>query len=142
MSSHTYWEWPTPESDPNYYTSIALDCIPPGVNHYVKHTRDGRHYVAWESKVFMAKLAIACRGKQPVLADEFSVEILVTLGPKQKGDVDNFPKLILDTLAKAGMFVSMKGKRLSDSHVTSLTVKKQRGEASTTLVEIFRQVLE
>jgi hypothetical protein len=61
----------------------------------------------------------------------YSVEIEIQLGPKQKGDVDNFPKVVLDGLVIAGVIHS-------DAAVDCLTIKKSRtdamGSASTKIV--------
>lgn len=121
----------------NRYTCIHIDAIPPGVNNYVRHTRHGGHYIDLRAKAFSTAFAIKCAQAQPVYGDEFEVEISVSLGKGQKGDVDNFPKLVLDTIARRGLLRNLKtGCQMSDSHVTTLTVSKFRGEDSRTTVEI------
>jgi hypothetical protein len=52
----------------------------------------------------------------------YSVEIEIQFGPKQKGDVDNFPKCVLDGLVIAGVIHS-------DAAVDCLTIKKSRTNA-------------
>ena len=46
--------------------------------------------------------------------------IAITLPPKARGDVDNFPKVVLDGLVRAGVI-------RSDASITCLAVNKERG---------------
>jgi crossover junction endodeoxyribonuclease RusA len=122
---------------PNLYTVIHLDCIPPSVNTYVRHTRNGAHYRTDKAKSFADELALKCTPSSRVYGVAFEVEISITLGPHEKGDIDNFPKVVLDSIARRGMFRNMKGEPMSDSHVTRLTVSKERGERSHTMIEVI-----
>ena len=108
-------------------TSLLFDMplIPPSVNHYAKHTRTGKHYRTAEASAFKAAIGIYARGAVES-KNGFYVFITVTLGEGQRGDIDNFPKLVLDGLADAGVFRDKKGKRLSDGHVSELWVKVDR----------------
>jgi crossover junction endodeoxyribonuclease RusA len=106
------------------FLKLTIPLVPPGVNHYVKHTRKGRHYVTGEAKAF--KEAVAVLLDNEVIGKEFTVEAWIYLGAKAKGDTDGFGKLILDGLAEAGAFVSPKDKPLSDAHVTDLILHKRR----------------
>ncbi|HUX11039.1 MAG TPA: hypothetical protein VMW51_10375 [Terriglobia bacterium] len=119
------------------FSIIKVPAIPPGVNNYVRHTRNGIHYITREAQAFKELLAASCVGVDPVHGHEFEVEITVMLGKGERGDVDNFPKLVLDTIGKIGLFRDIKtGKKMSDAHVTRLTVTKERGEESRTVIEI------
>jgi len=100
---------------------ISIDQIPPSLNHYVKHTRTGRHYMSGESQAFKDAIAYAVLDKHEN-GKRFAVTVTITLGKKEKGDIDNFPKLILDGLAACGMFRDMKGKRVSDARVRRLEI--------------------
>lgn len=101
--------------------TFTVPLVPPSVNHYVKHTRTGRSYVTAEATAFKQAVAVyACGGS--VTAKTFSVRIAVRLPKKARGDVDNFPKLVLDGLADAGVFLNRKGKRVSDAWVRHLEV--------------------
>ena len=129
---------PRREAAQNRYSVVTIDRIPPSVNSYVRHTRRGIHYTDPRAKAFKDYLALQCRSTIPAYGIEFEVEISIMLAKGQKGDVDNFPKLILDTLAKCGMFRNAKtGKPMSDAHVTRLTISKERGEHSRTTIEII-----
>ena len=107
--------------------SFTVPLVPPDLNHYVRHTRDGRHYVTKESLAFKATLATCARGES-IQANSFAVRILVVLGKGERGDVDGFPKLVLDGLADAGVFRGPKGNRLSDAYVDDLHCKRDRKE--------------
>ena len=110
---------PKPEIVMNHSVLINVPGIPPTVNHYVKHTRDGRHYVTGAAKNFKRDIVL-CAGKTRLVAKEYSVEINVTLGKGDRGDIDNFAKVCLDGLVDAGIIHS-------DAAVTSLYMSKQRG---------------
>jgi crossover junction endodeoxyribonuclease RusA len=100
--------------------SFTVPLVPPSVNHYVKHTRSGRHYVTAEAKAFKSAVSIFAakhRGSQD--SSECLVEINVYLGRGARGDVDNFAKVCLDGLVEAGVL-------RSDSEVQKLTLAKFR----------------
>ena len=102
---------------------IKVPLIPPSVNHYIKHTRSGRHYKTGEAQAFKDEIALAVKGRY-VESIYLSVIISVTLGTGERGDVDNFPKLVLDALADCGVFRNSKGIIVSDAHVVRLEVTK------------------
>ena len=91
---------------------------PPSVNHYVKHTRSGRHYKTSEAETFMQMVAIAFKGKRLPKA-RYAVTITFWLGKGERLDVDNAPKCCLDALARCGAIAS-------DSYVDELHVYKDR----------------
>lgn len=113
---------------------LTIPGIPPTGNHYVKHSR-GRHFKTSEATKFQTDIGVLLLGDH-CKAKSFRVTIIVCLGPKQKGDVDNFPKCVLDGLAKHGAFRDLKGKVVSDSLVEELTVRKTRGKIATTFVVV------
>ena len=98
--------------------SFTVPLVPPSVNHYVKHTRSGRHYVTKEAIAFKEATAIFARGKS-ISAKRYQVEIGVFLARGQRGDGDNFGKCILDSLVAAGVIHS-------DAAVKKLTIEKDR----------------
>jgi crossover junction endodeoxyribonuclease RusA len=108
--------------------SFTVPLTPPGFNHYVKHTRTGRHYVTSDARMFKEAVALCIAGRS-VCAKSFHVDLTIYLAAGQKGDVDGFPKLVLDGLAKAMAFRDRKGKPMSDAHVTDLVVRKRRDTA-------------
>lgn len=107
--------------------AFTVPLVPPDLNHYVRHTRAGRHYVTKEALAFKAELATCARGEF-IQANSFAVRILIVLGKGQRGDVDGFQKLVLDGLADAGVFRGPKGNRLSDAYVDDLHCKRDRKE--------------
>ena len=84
---------------------FTVPLVPPSVNHYVKHTRRGFHYVTAEAKSFKSAVRLFARGRV-VTAKKYEVEFTVYLGFKKRGDADNFSKVILDGLAEAGVIHS------------------------------------
>lgn len=98
--------------------SFSVPMVAPSVNHYVRHNRNGRHYVTAEAKTFKQMVAIEARGRI-VVAKLFQVDVKVFLGNDQRGDVDNFGKVCLDALVDAGVI-------FSDAKVMALSLSKDR----------------
>jgi crossover junction endodeoxyribonuclease RusA len=98
--------------------SFSVPAVPPSVNHYLKHTRTGRHYVTEEAKDFK-DYVVLFSSKQRIRWKHYGVEILIFLGKKQKGDLDNFAKVCLDSLVFAGVIDS-------DAKITDLHMTKDR----------------
>lgn len=110
--------------------AFSIPLVPPSVNHYVKHTRSGRHYKTKEAIAFLAAVPI-CAGNRPVRHKFYTIEIILTLPPKAKLDCDNSLKVILDGLVQGGQIHS-------DAAVTGLCVHKRRGAKAETWVRISR----
>jgi crossover junction endodeoxyribonuclease RusA len=110
--------------------SLTIPDIPPTVNHYVKHTRDGRHYQTTEGKEFKQLIAIISAGRD-VRAKRYELEVTVYLGHGQRGDGDNFWKCLADGLVKAGVIHSdaavsdwiMHVRRDRDNPRTEITIR-------------------
>ena len=107
---------------------LEIPGIPPSVNSYVRHSK-GRHYKTDEASRFQRDIAILAAGKK-VEAESYAVLIHVFLGPKQKGDLDNFAKVILDGLVIAGVIHS-------DAAVVRLLLSKSRAARGETLVHVM-----
>jgi Holliday junction resolvase RusA-like endonuclease len=117
--------------------TFSVPIIPPSVNHYVKHTKAGVHYKDKKAtEAFEQCLALAVHQSGSVVGEIFKVTAVVTLGPGQKLDVDNPNKLILDSLKRAGAFVSPAGKELSDSWVFGIETWKRRGPEPRTDIKV------
>jgi Holliday junction resolvase RusA-like endonuclease len=97
---------------------FTVPLVPPSVNHYVKHTRKGRHYVTAEARAFKEAVAIFARGNS-VAAETYAVGIGIFLGKRMRGDLDNFLKVTLDALVSARVIHS-------DAAITSLSISKAR----------------
>ena len=106
---------------------LVIPGIPPSVNHYVKHTRAGRHFMTAQAKRFKESVAAIAAGRW-VEAEHYFVRIVIFLGKGQRGDIDNFCKVVLDALVDCGAIHS-------DSAVTDMTLHKNRSEQPCT--EIF-----
>ena len=105
---------------PTKSVSFTVPLVPPTVNHYVKHTRNGRHYVTAQAKAFKAAVGLLARERRAsVDARWYEVEAHIFLGAGQKGDADNFGKVLLDSLQEAGVI-------RSDAAVTDLILRKRR----------------
>lgn len=79
---------------------FSIPLIPPSVNHYKIPKSAGRgFYVTKEAKAFKAAVASLTRGS--VKAEWYEVTITLYLGKNQKGDADNFNKVVLDALVEA-----------------------------------------
>jgi crossover junction endodeoxyribonuclease RusA len=110
--------------------SLIIPGIPPTVNHYVKHTRDGRHYQTAEGKDFKQLIAITA-ARREIRAKRYELEVTVYLGHGQRGDGDNFWKVTADGLVKAGVIHSdaavsdwiMHVRRDRDNPRTEITIR-------------------
>ena len=88
--------------------SILFDVplTPPSANHYKvptsRFTSDGRriHKISDEAKAWFDALAIMAKGRE-LTGKTFCVEFCVYRAKGEKGDLDNYAKLILDGLVKA-----------------------------------------
>lgn len=111
-----------PEAIPKALTYDDLRMMvplhPPTGNGYVRHTRQGRHYVTKEALAWYDAVAVIARGMH-VRGKEHAVEYVVYQGFKHRGDVDNYAKTILDGLVKGGVIAS-------DASVVSMHAHKKR----------------
>ncbi len=85
--------------------SFTVPLVPPSVNHYVKHTRSGRHYVTKEGIAYKFAVKVYAAGLS-VTAKKYALSVIVYLGKGQRGDGDNFFKCIGDGLKDAGVIHS------------------------------------
>jgi|HubBroStandDraft_1064217.scaffolds.fasta_scaffold311593_1 Holliday junction resolvase RusA-like endonuclease len=122
-----------------YRCDFWMPLLPPSVNHYVTHG-GGFHRKSAEAKAFERDFTLF-NGGYSVNGERFHVTFKFFPGPKQKGDVDNRNKVLLDCIAKAGMLRNFKGEELSDAWVKRLTVEihdsdKDREQGPKTFVTI------
>lgn len=78
---------------------IALP-FPPSVNHYWRHTRQGKHYISDKGKRFRELALLACFAELP-FDGLVSVEVKVYLPDRRDRDLDNLWKVIMDSLTHA-----------------------------------------
>lgn len=127
------------ESDTQKCVSFTVPLVPPGLNHYVRHTKAGRHYQTGAATAFKDAVVLFAR-RAFVVGKSFSVDATIYLGAKERGDVDGFGKLILDGLAKAEVFRTATkkygAKVVSDAWVTEMRLRKTRSLLSTGYTEI------
>lgn len=102
--------------------SMTIPGTPPSGNNYIRHTRQGRHYMTAEATKFQADVALLAGG-QSVSGKRHGVDIQISLAPKQKGDLDNFLKVLIDSLVKAGVLKT-------DAGICHLRAMKKRAETA------------
>jgi Holliday junction resolvase RusA-like endonuclease len=95
------------------------------------------HIKSKEAKAFERDFPLWSRGRY-VTGENFSIAIKLIPGKRQKGDVDNRNKCLLDCIAKAGMLRNRKGEELSDAWVKRLLVEilEDRNQGPKTIVTI------
>ena len=88
--------------------SFIVPLVPPSVNHYKnKDGRSGRWYVTREALAFKSALSTfhalsTDADDRQVDAKEYELSVIVFLAKGQKGDGDNFFKVIADGLKESG----------------------------------------
>jgi len=97
---------------------ILIPLEPPTVNHYVKHTRTGRHYKTKEAEAWLAAVCAIARGEH-VAGKSHEVSYTVYQGYGSRGDVDNYAKCIIDALVTAKVLKT-------DASVVDLHAYKRR----------------
>jgi Holliday junction resolvase RusA-like endonuclease len=101
---------------------IVVNLVPPSVNHYKdtqirKNRKTGRHFLAWEvcpeATIFKLEVRKEAQGRTLAparLAEQrktvYRLRAVVYLGAGQRGDGDNFWKVIGDSLTFAGVIHS------------------------------------
>lgn len=99
--------------------AFYVPLVPPGVNHYARHTRAGAHYQTGEAKAFKEAVAVLARGRG-VRFESYAVCIAVYLAKGQRLDCDGGLKVtidaleaagVIDTDARVGLLVAVKGRR-------------------------------
>ena len=112
--------------------SFTVPLVPPTVNHYVRHTRKGEHYLTRAAKAFKDAVAICAAGRSiDDDAKRVQVAISIYLGRGDRGDIDNYPKCVLDGLK--GTVIK------SDAMVKCLLVTLERDAANPrTVIGLWR----
>jgi Holliday junction resolvase RusA-like endonuclease len=103
--------------------SFTVPLVPPSVNEYKGLNRSrfgrGKFFVRPAAKAFKEALAIMARGGGQVHEKQCEVEIAIFLGHGDRGDIDNFAKVVLDALVAARVIKT-------DAAVTRLVMSKGR----------------
>ena len=99
--------------------SFTVPLTPPSVNHYKKPRGNGYgYYLTKEAQAYKDAVAVCSRSAR-IVAKGYAVTALIALGSGQRGDVDNFAKVILDALVYARVIHS-------DAAISRLTLEKTR----------------
>lgn len=75
---------------------------PPSVNHYWKHTRQGRHYISKAGRQFKSIATEICKQFDP-FDGPVEIRIEIYFPDNRARDLDNLPKGIFDSLVDAGL---------------------------------------
>ena len=118
---------------------ITVPLEPISVNHYksmrIIQPREGKPfistYVTKAADAYFEALAVCAAGRQ-IRAEAYAVGFCVYMGKGSRGDVDNFSKVILDGLVKAGVIHS-------DSAITDLQMSKRRDRANPRTEIVVRE---
>lgn len=100
---------------------FVVPLIPPSGNHYKKPVRRGKFlgwYLTPEAKAFKEAVYV-CAARRQVRAAFYEVEIHVHPGKGKRGDLDNYAKVVLDSLQAAGTIDT-------DSKVRRIVMEKRR----------------
>lgn len=102
---------------------FTVPLVPPSVNHYKMPRRGGRgYYLTPEAIAF--KVAVGVYGRSATTYHcATAIQIRIFLGKGQKGDIDNFAKVVLDGIKEAGLIST-------DARVEDLRLQKFRDEAN------------
>lgn len=122
---------------------LVVPLVPPSVNSYVRHTRGGQHYKRPEVQAFKDAVSIMfLEGQQrnsyhlATITDRavrYHVDLKIMLAGKQRLDIDNGLKVVLDALKDCGAIHS-------DAAVHRLSVSMGR-DADFPRTEIEVEVL-
>lgn len=95
-----------PKEPSNTEISFTVPLVPPSVNHYKnRDSRSGRWYVTKEAQAFKWAVKVYARG-QSIKATYYQLVVTIFLGYKQRGDGDNFNKVLGDALKDAAVIHS------------------------------------
>lgn len=96
--------------------NVVIPLTPPSGNHYVKHARNGRHYVTREALKFKEAVAVFVKGRS-VPGKYFCMEVRIYLGKGERGDADNFCKVLMDSMQECGVFGGRSDANVKELHV-------------------------
>lgn len=108
---------------------FVVPFLPPSVNHYKKPRRGGGFYRVAECGSFINAVCVFS-GKTKVTGNFYGLEIWFFLGPSKRNlssnDLDNFQKVAIDALGRAGVIVN--DGRILDLHLHKRFVATDREE--------------
>lgn len=136
----------TPMDEPCRRLVFTIPLTPPSVNHYTQHiTVRGKtmHLKSAEAKAWERDFPLFSR-QQYVVSDikRFGVTLEIYLAPGERGDIDNFPKCVLDCIAKAWMLRDKNLGVLSDATIKELTLRINDSEVHRAQGPLTRITIE
>lgn len=96
---------------------------PPSVNHYWRHTRNGRHYVSERGRRYRADVVKICKEFEP-FKGAVQVQLLVYYPDKRKRDPDNLHKAFWDAITESGLIEEDHNQILVDVRTITAGFKK------------------
>lgn len=105
------------------WLEIALP-YPPSVNHYWRHTRNGRHYISERGRAYKADVAKICRECDP-FKGAVQVQLAVFYPDKRKRDPDNLLKALWDALVSSGLIEEDHNQILVDVRIKTAGIRKE-----------------
>ena len=96
---------------------------PPSVNHYWRHTRNGRHYISPKGKAYKAEVEKICREFDP-FKGAVKTQLHIYYPDKRKRDPDNLQKAFWDALVSGGLIEEDNNQILVDNRVITAGFKK------------------
>ncbi|OBX05745.1 endodeoxyribonuclease RusA [Gallibacterium genomosp. 3] len=96
---------------------------PPSVNHYWRHTRQGRHYISKTGKEFREKVLNIC-SQFDRIAGTVQMQIDVYYLDNRERDPDNLQKALFDALTASGIIDGDSNRVIKDYRVKSVGVVK------------------
>lgn len=115
--------------------SLTIPLEPPSGNHYKSYRVIGK-FVSWyltkEAKGWHSAVAVIANGRG-VSGKAHHIAYTVYQGAGSRGDVDNYAKVILDALVKAGVLKT-------DASVIEMNARKQRDRENPRTEILIRAV--
>lgn len=96
---------------------------PPSVNHYWRHTRNGRHYISEKGQAFRQQVVEICTQFDPFKGAVQTV-LQVYYPDKRRRDPDNLEKALWDALTIGGLIGDDHNQILVDKRMITAGFKK------------------
>lgn len=104
------------------WLEIALP-YPPSVNHYWRHTKNGRHYIRKDGLHYKATVKKICEQFDP-FKGAVQVQLWVYYPDKRQRDPDNLQKALWDSLVSGGLIEDDNNQVLTDVRIRTAGIIK------------------
>jgi Holliday junction resolvase RusA-like endonuclease len=114
--------------------TISIPLTPPSVNHYLQRRVQGGYALTKEAQAYKDAVTLIARScRKRIEAARYKVSVHIFLAPGQRGDLDNFLKLVLDGLVAGGQLPD-------DDAIDELRVFKVRDQAEASTVVYIEEL--